>query len=174
MKKKNKKALLIIDMLNDFVLVGAPLECPGAGKIVPNIKKQIKKAREEDIPVIYICDSHRKNDPEFKVWPPHCVKGTKGAEVVDDLKPEKGDIVIKKVTYSGFFGTDLDEVLKKLKVKELIVTGVCSEICVLFTSADALMRGYKVRIPKGCTAGLTKAGHRFAVNHINNTLIPRG
>ncbi len=172
-KSRPQKALLIIDMLNDFVLPGAPLECPGAREIIPNIKRELDEARTEGYPVVYICDSHRENDPEFKVWPRHCVKGTKGAEVVEELKPARGDKIIRKVSYSGFYKTRLEEVLKNLKVKELVITGVCTEICVLFTSVDALMRGYSVYVPEDCAAGLSEQGHLFALKHINEVLKPR-
>ena len=172
-RKRFDKALLIIDMLNDFVLPGAPLECPGARDIIPAIKREIEKARSEGYPVIYVCDNHRENDPEFKVWPRHCVRGTKGAEVVDELKPEKGDYVIKKVTYSGFYKTRLEDLLKRLGVKKLIITGVCTEICLMFRSVDALTRGYAVEVPEDCVAGLTPQGHSFALKHVTETLKPR-
>ena len=73
-----KEALLIIDMLNDFVFEGAPLEVPETRKIIPVIKKEIKEAKTKGIPVIYICDAHDKNDKEFSKfgWPAHAVKGT--------------------------------------------------------------------------------------------------
>lgn len=167
------EALIIIDMLNDFVEKGAPLEVPNAKNIVPNILKRIETQRNSGKPVIYVCDRHRKNDPEFNVWPAHAVEGTKGSEIVGSLKPDKSDIVVSKTTYSGFFDTDLERHLKRLKVDKLILAGVCTEICVLYTAADAFMRGYSVSVPQDCVAGLTEEDHRFALKQMTKVLKPR-
>ena len=120
----SKEALLIIDMLNDFVFEGAPLEVAETRKIISTIKKEIQKARDAGSKVIYVCDAHDKGDKEFSRfgWPAHAVAGTRGAEVLNDLQPEKDDIIIKKTTYSGFYKTELDETLKKLGVSSLILT----------------------------------------------------
>jgi len=67
----SKEALLIIDMLNDFVEEGAVLEVPSARKIIPKIKKRIEEARKKQIKIIYVCDAHQKDDKEFQKWPPH-------------------------------------------------------------------------------------------------------
>ncbi len=167
-----KEALLIIDMLNDFVLEGAPLEVPETRKIIPVIKKEIKEARAKGIPIIYICDTHDKNDKEFSKfgWPAHAVKGTKGAEVIDELKPEKNDIVIKKTTYSGFYKTKLKETLKKLKVKNLRLTGCVTHICIMFTASDAVLRDYKVTVVESGVAGLAKEDHDAALRIMKNVL----
>lgn len=171
-KIKSTSALLVIDMLNDFVLKGAPLEVPKARRIIPHIKKQITRARREKRPIIYVCDKHRKEDPEFNVWPRHAVNGTSGAEVISTLKPRSSDYIIDKITYSAFHRTKLDKLLKKLAVKKLVITGVCTEICILYTAAAAYMRGYQVEVPEECVAGLTETGHRFALRQINKTLKP--
>ncbi|MCM8778511.1 MAG: cysteine hydrolase [Candidatus Omnitrophica bacterium] len=168
-----KKTLLIIDMLNDFVLKGAPLEVPRAREIIPRIREKINEAYPKDVPVIYICDAHKKDDPEFKVWPVHAVKGTKGAEVVEELKPKDKDYIIYKTTYSGFYKTRLEKLLKRLKIDTLIVTGILTNICVLYTSVDALMRGFNVEIPEGCTAGLNPEDEKFALRQIREILKPR-
>jgi nicotinamidase-related amidase len=167
-----KKALLVIDMLNDFVQAGAPLEVPGARNIISNIKKKIEEARREKTPVIYLCDAHAPDDPEFRVWPKHAVRGSYGAAVTHELKPGKKDAIILKTTYSGFFGTRLDRLLKKIRPKQLIATGVCTEICVLYTVADAYMRGYEVDVPEECVSGLTKEDHEFALKQMKYVLKP--
>lgn len=169
---KKKEALLVIDMLNDFVLKGAPLEVPDTRKIIPELKREIEKARKEGTPVIYICDNHDKDDREFKKmgWLTHAVKGTKGAEVVEDLKPLKGEKIIKKKTYSGFYKTKLDEALKRLGVKTLKLTGCVTNICVLFTASEGALRGYEVQVPEKCVAGLNKEDHEFALRTMKNVL----
>lgn len=167
-----KEALLIIDMLNDFVLKDAPLEVPETKKVIPNIKREIDKARAEGIPVIYICDAHAPDDEEFSKfgWPSHAVKGTRGAKVVKELKPHKGDIRIKKTTYSGFYKTTLDKTLKRLGVDSLRLTGCVTHICVMFTASDAVLRDYKVTVIEDCIAGLSKDDHDAALRIMKNVL----
>ena len=98
----SKKALLVIDMLNDFLLKGAPLEVPKGKEIIPALKRRIEEVKREGIPIIYICDEHNKEDEEFKAWPPHAISGTEGAEIIKELKPKEKDYLIKKKHYSGF------------------------------------------------------------------------
>ena len=170
--KKTKKseveayALLITDMLNDFVNKGATLEVSVARTIIPHVKKEIEKARKKHMPVIYCCDEHKDNDPEFKLWPRHAVKGTAGADVIKQLKPHKEDYTVTKPSYSCFYKTSLDKLLKKLGITHLILTGVVTNICILYTTAEAYMRGYKVVIPKNCVAALTKNEHQFALQQM--------
>lgn len=166
----SKVAFLVIDMLNDFILPGAPLEVPKAREIIPNLKTKIDEMRKRRVPVVYICDSHRENDPEFKIWLAHCVKGTEGAEVVNELKPQKDDYVVTKTTYSGFFKTKLDYLLKRLKVKGLIVCGILTNICVLYTVSDAVLRGYSVTVLKDCVTSLTNEEHSFALQQMGKVL----
>lgn len=167
-----KEALLIIDMLNDFVLEDAALEVSDTRKVIPVIKEEINKARAKNIPVIYICDAHDKDDKEFLKfgWPVHAVKGTQGAEIVDELKPEKDDIIIEKTTYSGFYNTKLDETLKRLGVNSLRLTGCVTHICVMFTASDAVLRDYKVTVVEDGVAGLTKEDHDAALRIMKNVL----
>jgi nicotinamidase-related amidase len=167
-----KEALLIIDMLNDFVLEGSPLEVPETRKVIPAIQKEIERARREDRIVIYICDAHDKKDKEFSKfgWPAHAVKGSKGAEVIDALRPAKDDIIILKTTYSGFYGTNLDETLKRSGVDSLRLTGCVTNICVLFTASDAVLRDYKVTVVESGVAGLSKEDHDAALKIMKNVL----
>lgn len=167
-----KEALLVIDMLNDFVLEGAPLEVPDTRKVIPAIQREIERAREEGNPVIYVCDWHDPDDKEFARfgWPPHAVRNTRGAEVVDGLKPGEGDIEIKKDTYSGFYGTELDEKLKGLGVTDLRLTGCVTHICVMFTASEAVLRGYGVSVVTDGVAGLAKEDHEAALRIMKNVL----
>lgn len=165
-----KRALLVIDMLNDFLLPGAPLEVPEGRGAIPCIASEINRARLEGVPVIYICDNHAPDDPEFTKWPPHCIRGTEGSEVVSELTPAEGDIVVPKTKYSGFYGTDLEEILRGLGVKNLTMTGILTDICILFTSCDAFMRGYSIQIPENCVAALSEEDHRTALNQIERLM----
>lgn len=166
MAKGSESALLIIDMVNDFVLEGAPLEVPDTRKIIKNIKREIERAREAKIPIIYVCDAHRRRDPEFRVYPPHSIKGTPGAKVIDELKPGRGDIIIEKRSFSGFYKTRLEETLRRLKVKELVLTGCVTNICVSATAADAFYRGYRVKVVKDGVAGLDEESHDFGLKQM--------
>ncbi len=167
-----RRAFLIIDMLNDFVLQGSPLEVPDTESIITPIKEQLKIARKNNIPIIYICDSHDHNDQEFirMGWPPHALAGSKGAQVIDSLKPSPRDTVISKKSYSGFFDTELDRVLKEGNISELLVAGCVTNICVLYTVADAVQRGYKVSVLKDCVAALDQEDHEFALRQMQDVL----
>lgn len=168
----SNEALLIMDMLNDFVLPGAPLEVPDTRKIIPNIKREVERARSGGIPVIFVCDTHKTEDKEFTKfgWPPHAVMGTKGAEVIDELKPVEGDYVIEKTTYSGFYNTKLDELLKKLNVRSVTLTGCATHICIMFTASDSVLRDYNVIVPKDAVAGLSPEDHEAALRIMKNML----
>jgi nicotinamidase/pyrazinamidase len=169
---KSTSALIVIDMLNDFIAKGSPLEVPRARRIIPRLKKRIARAHRERMPIIYLCDKHRKDDPEFSIWPRHAVNGTPGSEIINELKPRSRDYIIDKTTYSGFYRTKLEKLLKKLGTKKIIITGVLTEVCVLYTAVDAFMRGYQVEVPTDCVAGLDSAGHRFSLTQIKRILKP--
>lgn len=168
----SKEALLIIDMLNDFVLEGAALEVPDTRKVIPAIKREIETAKREGRPIVYVCDSHEPDDKEFFKfgWPIHAVKGTKGAEIINELKPEADDIIIEKTTYSGFYNTKLDETLKGLGIDGLILTGCVTHICIMFTASDAVLRDYKVAVVEDAVAGLSKEDHEAGLRIMKNAL----
>lgn len=167
-----KEALLVIDMLEDFLAPGASLEVPAGREVIPAIRKRIEKARREGTPVVYVCDAHAPDDKEFSVWPPHAVAGTEGARVVEALAPKEDDLVIPKTTLSAFYETGLDEALGTLGVGRLTITGVVTNICVLYAVFDALVRGYEVSVPADCVAGLNEEDHAFALHQINDVLNP--
>ncbi len=165
-----KKAVLVVDMLNDFTLDGAPLKVEENKKIIPNIKALLEKERSQGTPIIYVCDSHAENDKEFEIWPKHCVEGTKGAQVVDELAPEENDFIVKKTTYDGFYRTSLDDLLKSLGVDYLIITGCVINICILYTASSAVLRGYKVEIPLNCVSALDDKSRECAIDQFKNVL----
>ncbi len=167
-----KEALLVCDMLNDFVLPGAPLEVPDAKAIIPVIRKEIDKAHAVGNPVVYVCDAHEPDDKEFRKfgWPAHAVKGTRGAEVIKELEPSAQDTIIFKKTHSGFYGTILDATLKRLDVGSLRLTGLMTHIGVLFTASEAVLRGYAVTVVENGVAGLAKEDHEAALRIMKNVL----
>lgn len=167
-----KEALLIIDMLNDFVLPGSPLEVPETRRAIPAIRREIERARRESNPVVYVCDAHAPDDREFSKfgWPPHAVKGTRGAQVVDELKPGDGDFIVEKTSYSSFSQTRLDEVLKDTKVGGIRLTGCVTHICILFAAYDAVLRDFAVAVVEDGVAGLAKEDHDAALRIMKNVL----
>lgn len=164
------RALLVIDMLRDFVEEGGPLPVPAARGIIKSINREIRGARERKEPVIFVCDSHRKDDEEFRLYPPHCIAGTKGAEVVEELEMHKSDKIVKKTRFSAFYRTRLTRLLRAKKVDSLTLTGVLTDICVMYTAGDATMRGYGVRVPRNCVASLTEERHEGALRHMREVL----
>ena len=164
------RALLIVDMLNDFVLDGAPLKIPNIEKIIGPIKKEIGKAGSSGYPIIYLCDSHEKDDNEFKMFPPHAIRNTEGSKIIEELKPRGSDIIVRKSTFSGFFNTDLDKILQKLSIKKLIITGNITNISILYTSFDAVIRGFDIDVVKSAVIGLSKKDHNFALDQMQKIL----
>ena len=163
-------ALLVIDMLNDFIAEGGALLVPGARRIVPRIAEIIAEARVQGVPVIYVTDSHREDDHEFRHWPPHAVAGSWGAKVVEELEPAPGDYVVPKRRYSAFFGTDLDNYLREMGVRTLYLTGVLTNICVYATALDAAMRNYGVKVFKDAVASLSEETDRFILRQLEEVL----
>ncbi len=165
------KALLIIDMLRDFIDKDGALTIGVAGdKIIKFIKEKTEEFREKGYPIIYICDNHEKDDKEFDMFLPHCIAGMEGSEVIKDLEVKDEDKLIKKRRYSAFFGTDLDLYLREKKVEELYLVGVCTNICVLYTAADARNLAYKVNIYEDGVASFDEEAHNFALREAKNTL----
>lgn len=162
--------VLVSDMLRGFLEEGYPLYCgESARRIIPNIKRLLEREIAQGSTVFFLCDHHAPDDPEFKMFPPHAIEGTAEAEVIPELAKYKGEIIPKK-TYSSFFGTPLEDKLKKLKPDKIIVCGVCTHICVLYAVADARIRGYEVEVPIDCVASFDEKSHRFALDYIENTL----
>lgn len=157
-------ALLIVDMVNDFVT--GVLKCERAQRIIPGIARLSNAARKAGVPVIYVNDAHLDSDFELKIWGPHSMKGTKGADIIPTLKAEKGDYVLGKQTYSAFYETSLDSVLRAHEVDSLVITGLHSNICCRHTSADAFFRGIKPVLPEDGVDSLTKEAHESGLEYI--------
>src|SRR5512135_475334 len=166
------EALLVMDMLNDFVRSGAPLEVPDARTIIPVFRGEIDRAHAEGRPVFFVCDAHDPNDQEFAKfnWPRRAVRGSKGTNVVDELKPAPGDVIVRKKSYSGFYRTILDAALKRRGVTSLRLTGDVTHICILFTASDAVLRGYVVTVVENGVAGLAQEDHEAALRIMRNVL----
>jgi nicotinamidase-related amidase len=140
------KALVIVDMLKDFV--DGTLANPRAQQIVEPLQRLLSHARENGWVVVFSNDAHRPDDPELKVWGEHAMEGTPGAQVIDELEPREGDIVSDKRTYGAFDDTGLAEQLRERGVDEVVVTGQHTHICVRHSSYGALRHGFDVTVPR--------------------------
>jgi nicotinamidase-related amidase len=164
-------AVIIIDMLNNFVT--GEVRAERAGKIIHPLQKLVEAARKHRIPVIYSNDAHYPTDAEVvHKWGGHAIKGTPGAEVISELEPKKQDFIVEKRTYSGFYETGLEPLLRSLYdgegVKTVILGGLHTNICVRHTSADAFFRGYKIVIAEDCVEAFTKEAHEEGLKYLKD------
>ncbi|MBN1243968.1 cysteine hydrolase [Candidatus Bathyarchaeota archaeon] len=164
-------AIIIIDMLNDFVT--GKLEVERTKYIIPNLKKLIAAARKNNVPVIYSNDAHYPQDMEVvNKWGKHAIKGTKGAEVIPELKPATKDYIVEKRTYSGFYETGLDPLLRSLYkgegAKTVVLSGLHTHMCVRHTAADAFFRGYRIIVAKDGVEAFTREDHEQGLKYLEN------
>lgn len=161
----SKRAILVVDMLNDFV-TGA-LKCDRGLAIVPKTAELLRGAREKGVPVIFCNDAHLRGiDHELKLWGDHAIAGTKGAEVIPELELCEKDYVVPKRRYSGFFHTDLDLLLKELGVDTVILTGLHAHMCVRHTAADAYQLGYGIVVAKDATDSFTEEDYLYGIKYL--------
>jgi len=161
-----KPAIIVVDMLKDNLKESSrnPFVQEG-GAIIPNLQRLLKESRKRGFPIVFACDSFLKDDFIFKGrMKVHSLRGTKGAEVVDDLKPEPTDISLPKRRFSAFFKTDLDQTLRVLDVDTIIVTGITTEVCVLMTVMDGLSHDFSVILLEDCSASRSKEFHQGCLN----------
>jgi nicotinamidase-related amidase len=162
--------VLVMDMLRGFMEEGHPLYCGAeARKIIVPVKTLLQAESKKGSTIFFIADCHAPGDLEFEMFPPHCVAGTAESEVIPELKNFAQNEVHKN-RYSAFFGTGLDRQLQKLKPSKIIVCGVCTDICVMHTVADARNRDYAVEVPLDCVASFDNEAHQWALNHMDKVL----
>ena len=160
-----KPAVIVIDMLEDFV--HGELRCERAQRTIEPLGRLLEAARSHGVPVIFSNDAHVSDvDHEFKVWGEHAVAGTPGADVIAELEPKEGDYQVPKRRYSGFYGTDLEMLLRELGVDTLVLTGLHTNICVRHTAADAFYRGYRVIVPTDAVEAFTAEDHEGGLEYL--------
>ena len=159
-----KAAVLVIDVINDFVT--GVLGSERAATIVPTISRLLNHARSVGWPVVYLTDDHLADDREFEIWPRHAVKGTEGAQIVAEIRPEEGDLHLPKRHYSCFYATGLDALLRELGVGTLVLTGLVTNICIQHTAADAYFRGYRVVVPRDCVEAPSDEAQRSSLSYM--------
>ena len=149
-----RTALIVVDMQNDFVKEGGTLVVPDAEGTIPAIQSLLALARGSGMKLVFTQDTHGQDDPEWTMWPEHVREDSWGWRIVDELAPQEGELVIRKVRYDAFYGTHLDHILRLWGVDTLIICGPVANICVHYTAASAALRWYDVIIPKDATSAL--------------------
>jgi ureidoacrylate peracid hydrolase len=148
-----KTAMIVVDMQNDFVQEGAPIEIPRARAMVPRLNRLLDVCRAHQIPVIYIHHVIRGGDIDAGRLADHheairnnkaILAGTPNVEIYEGLKPHPGDLVVAKPRYSAFYGTDLEAILRSQGIDTLIISGTVIDVCCESTTRDAFSRDYKV------------------------------
>jgi biuret amidohydrolase len=156
----SKTAMIVVDMQNDFVAAGAPMESSAGRAMVPNLQRALTCCREQGIPVIYTAHVHRADGCDLGLLghaPPIArrdalVAGSAGAAIFPEIAPHEGEIVISKHRFSAFYGTDLEIILRGLGVTTVVITGVTTENCCHATARDAFFRDFQVVFLSDATA----------------------
>lgn len=161
------KALIIVDMLNDFIDEKGALYCGEAARdIVPFIRQRLDASRKNKDLVVYLQDAHDRDDKEFEKFPVHCVSGSWGSQIIEALTPVPGEKVVPKKRFSGFYGTDLDSILADAGITSVEVVGVCTSICVMDTVGGLANRDYDIAVPVKGVADFDAEAHRFALKRM--------
>jgi nicotinamidase/pyrazinamidase len=167
---------IVVDVENGFCKFGN-LASPRCDAVIPQIKRVIEARLQAGDALFFTADTHDPNDREFEIFPVHCVRGSREAEIVPELQAFLPDApLIRKRRYSAFFETDLETRLEALKPNQVTVVGVCTDICVLHTVADLRNRDYRVIVPADAVATFDAPGHpgdevqRWALAHLKGIL----
>lgn len=173
-----------VDTQVDFMRPMGRLYVPGAEKLVPNLQQLMRWAAENEVPVISSADAHTPDDPEFKIWPPHCVVGTPGqrripetqfpSAVVIPNRPEAflpparwvGQFIVEKATYASEDNPNYEAVVQSLGKRHAVVFGVATEFCVLADALALRRRGFTVEVVADAIKPITEEGGRKALDEM--------
>jgi len=162
-----KQALIVVDMLNDFIEEKGALYCGQTARdIVPFVKERLDAHRQAGSLVVFLQDAHAEDDLEFEKFPKHCVAGTWGSQIIAELEPGKDEPVLPKTRYSGFYATDLEKILDGFGPEAVEVVGVCTSICVMDTVGGLANRDYSTTVPAAGVADFDAEAHRFALQRM--------
>jgi nicotinamidase/pyrazinamidase len=162
-----KMALIVADMLNDFIdPQGALYVGPSGRGIISVVAQQAEETRRQGGVVIFVCDAHAPSDREFKYFAPHAVKGSWGSRVIPELPVQPGDLRVDKARYSAFAGTNLEEILRREQVERVAVVGVCTSICVMETVKELFDRDLPALVYRDGVADFDAEAHAFALKHM--------
>jgi len=162
--------VLVIHMQRGFLEEGNPLYCGDAARaIIPNVQRLLDRELARGSTIIFTADTHAPDDAEFEMWPAHCVQGTEETEIIPELASYPGPTV-PSTRYSVFYRTDVAKRLEELRPEKILVCGVCTNICVMHSVADARFRDYEVEVYTDCVATFDDEMHRFALKHMDEVL----
>jgi len=166
------RAVIVVDMVRGFMESGHALYGGEACRaIISATRSFLERERADGSLLVFLADTHDPDDLEFRMFPPHCVRGTAETEVIPELSDLASDaIVVPKRRYSGFFDTPLEVVLRDRDVRSVAIVGVMTDICVLHTAADLRNRDYPTVVVTDCVASFDPAGHAFALEHMRAIL----
>ena len=164
-------AVLILDMLSRFEFPDGAATARAASKIAPRIAKLRQRARSAGIPVIYVNDNpgHWRSDSEALIRA-GAADDSRGRAVIERLRPEQGDYLVLKPRHSAFYATPLEVILESIGARKLVLTGVSSHQCVLFTANDAHVRSFEIVVPSDCIGAPTAAQTKLAVSYFRKAL----
>ena len=156
-------ALLVVDMQMFFLDPASPTYTCGGPAALPAIKRLAAAFRAAGRPVIFTQHVHHPNGSDLGImgwwWEGRCLEGSEAGEIHPELRPLPGEKVVTKHRYSAFYNTDLETVLRCLKIEDLVVSGVMTNLCCESTARDAYFRDYRVFIPADGTGTITEEMH---------------
>ncbi len=160
---RDKAALLVIDMQVFFLDPASPSYTCGGLAILPNLVKIITAFRQANRPVIFTRHVHHPDHLDAGImgwwWEGMCLEGSPESEIHPELYPKPNEKVIFKHRYSAFYNTDLETILRCLKVEEMVVTGIMTNMCCESTARDAYFRDYRVFFPADGSGSITEEMH---------------
>jgi nicotinamidase-related amidase len=164
-------ALIMVDVINDLEFEGGDKLLEHALPMARRLAKFAARAHEEGIPVIYVNDNFGRWRSDFRALLEHCREdNVRGREIAGVLAPDRSDYFVLKPKHSGFFSTTLDTLLEYLHVKTVIISGLTTDRCVLFTASDAHMRDLHLLVPEDCCAADTLDHHHQAIRMMERVL----
>jgi len=169
--EKSSIALIMVDVINDLEFEGGDALLQNAVPMAKRLAALTSRARKAKVPVIYVNDNFGKWRSDFREVLDHCMNDdVRGREVARLLAPEKSDYFVLKPKHSGFFSTTLDTLLDYLHVDTVIIAGLTTDRCVLFTASDAHMRDLNIIVPRDCCAADSAQHHDDAITMIERVL----
>jgi nicotinamidase-related amidase len=167
-----RPALIVIDMLNDFLEKWAPAR---RQELVRSINELVELMRQLGHPIIWI---RQEFEPDLRDAFPEMkdkgiritIKGTAGCEIASDLATDPADVVVVKKRYSAFFGTELEQMLGRWKTDVLILAGINTHACVRMTAIDAYQRDWRIIVAADCVDSYDRQHHDISMKYMKDKI----